>query len=154
MNLLVVDDEPSYRMLISDYFRQQGWTVFEAGEGDEALKQLAIEKIDFIISDIYMPVMDGLKFHKAVREHPIYGQLPFLFVSAYDDQYTIGAVKDTKLDGFIRKGRSLPELKAWVAYLMTPLAERPKLPPTSYTSPVSGHTSARLRDDSSHHHRK
>jgi CheY-like chemotaxis protein len=56
--------------------------------------------MDLIISDIYMPVMDGFKLRNAVREMPGWVTLPFLFLSGYDDQYTLEAVKDPKIEGF------------------------------------------------------
>jgi CheY-like chemotaxis protein len=76
-----------------------------------------------------MPVMDGIKFHKTLRETPSFETIPFLFISAYDDQHTLDAVKNPKIEGFYRKGRPVAELKEWVLYLTTPEDLRPKYPP-------------------------
>jgi len=129
MRILVVDDEPEYRLLMRSLLIQEGWEVFLAEDGEEGLQKMAEAKMDLIISDVYMPVMDGLKFHKTVREIPGYEQTPFLFVSAYDDQHTIDAVKNPKIEGFLKKGRSVGELKAWIEYLTAPESKRPKFPP-------------------------
>ena len=129
MNILVVDNEREYRTLVGHYLTEQGWTVFLAEDGEEGLNTLYRETIDMIVSDIYMPVMDGLKFHRAVRNEPKFAGIPFLFVSAYDDPQTIHAVKDPAIEGFSRKGRPVSDLKLWIDYLTTPVEKRPSVPP-------------------------
>ena len=129
MTILVVDDEPSYRLVLRSVLKDEGYEVEVAENGEAALKKLAESHIDFVISDIYMPVMDGIRFHKAVRAMPQYATMPFLFVSAFDDQHTLDAVKDPKYEGFLRKARPVPELKEWIAYLTTPVEKRAKFPP-------------------------
>ena len=131
MNVLVVDDEREYRVLVGNFLSDQGWTVFLAENGQEGLNTLFREKIDIIVSDIYMPVMDGLKFHRSVRSNPKFAETPFLFVSAYDDPHTVEAVKNPKIEGFSRKGRPVSDLKLWIQYLMTPVEKRPTVPPGS-----------------------
>ena len=143
MNILVVDDEREYRTLLGDFLKMEGWTVFLAEHGEVGLKYLREEKIDFIISDIYMPVMDGLKFHSNVRKTPGYEEVPFLFVSAYDDQHSLGFVQNPKTEGFLRKVRPLAELKAWIQYLITPVEKRPSAPPGQETLREKPHTRSR-----------
>ena len=100
-----------------------------AENGEEALQKLKETTTDLVISDIYMPVMDGIKFHRTVRATPELETLPFLFVSAYDDQHTLDAVKDPRYEGFLRKARPIEELIEWINYLTTPEEKRPKSPP-------------------------
>jgi CheY-like chemotaxis protein len=138
MKILVVDDEPAYRLVLRSVLKDEGYEVEVAENGEEALKMLASTQIDFVISDIYMPVMDGIRFHKAVRAIPEYATLPFLFVSAFDDQHTLDAVKDPKYEGFLRKARPVTELKEWIGFLSTPAEKRAKFPP--------GGTRTRLND--------
>jgi DNA-binding response OmpR family regulator len=125
MNILLVDDEPEYLLLLSHYLTDQGYTVFTAENGEVAMKKLDQNPVDLIISDVYMPVMDGFKFHKTIRSTQKFAKIPFLFVSGFDDEYTLSAVKSSKLDGFIRKARPMNELKAWISYLSTPPEKRP-----------------------------
>lgn len=129
MTILVVDDEPSYRLVLRSVLKDEGYEVEVAENGEAALKKLETCKIDLVISDIYMPVMDGMRFHKAVRALPQFATLPFLFVSAFDDQHTLNAVKDPKCEGFLRKARPVSELKEWIAFLTTPVEKRAKFPP-------------------------
>ena len=105
MTILVVDDEPEYRLMLRSVLVNEGFTVVLAENGEDGYRKLKETAVDMIISDIYMPVKDGIKFHKAVRDDPAFATLPFLFVSAYDDQHTLEVVKNAKCEGFLRKAR-------------------------------------------------
>jgi CheY-like chemotaxis protein len=130
MTILVVDDEPEYRLIMRSVLMAEGYDVVLAENGEEALQKLKEKTIDLVVSDIYMPVMDGIRFHRAVRAEPELETLPFLFVSAFDDQHTLDAVKDPRYEGFLRKARPVEELIEWITYLSTPEEKRPKSPPT------------------------
>ncbi len=127
--ILVVDDEPDYRLILRSVLSTKGYESVLAANGEEALHKLDEGPIDFIISDIYMPVMDGIKFHRLVRASEKHQSIPFLFVSAFDDQHTLEAVKNPRCDGFMRKGSRVEELTEWIEYLLTSEEKRPKLPP-------------------------
>ena len=129
MTILVVDDEPAYRLVLRTVLKDAGHDVVLAENGEDALKKLKENKIDLVISDIYMPLMDGIRFHKEVRALPEFATLPFLFVSAFDDQHTLEAVKDPRYDGFLRKARPVEEMKEWISFLTTPVEKRSKYPP-------------------------
>ncbi len=135
MNILLVDDEPAYRLLMGDYLEDQGWKVLTATDGEDALKVLATSAVDCIVSDVYMPVMDGLKFYHAVREIDKYKTLPFLFVSAFDDLHTLTATGTSKNSAFLKKSRPPADLKAWIVYLTTPANKRPLTPPIASVPP-------------------
>jgi CheY-like chemotaxis protein len=129
MTILVVDDEPDYRLATKMVLMAEGHKVVLAENGEDALKKLQEENFDLIISDIYMPVMDGIRFHRAVRALAKFEKMPFLFISAFDDQHTLDAVQDPRYDGFLRKARPTEELVEWVQYLAGPEGSRGKLPP-------------------------
>jgi len=133
MNILVVDDEPQYRLLMRAFLVDHGWDVFLAEDGAQALEKISEAKMDLIISDVYMPVMDGIKLHRSVREIPGYEAVPFLFMSAYDDQHTLDAVKNPKIEGFLKKGKSVGLLKEWIDFLTTPEHTRSKFPPGGHS---------------------
>jgi CheY-like chemotaxis protein len=130
MTILVVDDEPDYRLVIRSILSSEGHAVVLAEDGVEALEKLEEGAVDLVIADIYMPRMDGIKFHRKVRSLPRFERLPFLFVSAFDDQHTMSAVRDPRYDGFLKKGRPIEELLEWVGYLSLPEEKRPKIPPS------------------------
>ena len=58
--VLIVDDEPRIRDLIREHLQYAGFTCAEAGDGTQALAELANGGIDLVILDIMMPVLDGL----------------------------------------------------------------------------------------------
>lgn len=129
MTVLVVDDEPSFRLLVRDVLVAQGYDVLTAENGEEALRKLSVVHPDMIVSDVYMPIMDGAKLHRAVRQIPQYEKLPFLFVSGASDEFTLGAVRDPRYDGFFKKGRPLQELLTSIKYLTAPENKRDKFMP-------------------------
>lgn len=60
--ILIVDDDLAIRKLVKAFLQQEGFATFEAANGQEAMDVLANVKIDLIILDIMMPVMDGWDF--------------------------------------------------------------------------------------------
>ncbi len=124
MTILVVDDEVSYRLLMKSLLVDEGYEVLLAEDGEEALEKLEETPIDLIISDIYMPVMDGFKLHRAIRGIPKWEKMPILFVSAYDDQHSMDVIQNPKIEAFLKKGRPFSEIKEWMEYLMAPADER------------------------------
>jgi CheY-like chemotaxis protein len=129
MNILFVEDDPGFRMMLQNLLLLEGWLVEAAENGRDALERMSRRQYDLIISDIYMPVMDGIKFHRAVRAQSKYARLPFLFISAYDDEHTMSAVQDPFIEGFLKKGRPVSVIKEWINYLLTPEDDRPKAQP-------------------------
>lgn len=129
MEILIVDDEPGYRNALEYYLKLQGRKVYAASNGEEALKLLQEKKVDFIISDIYMPVMDGIKLQRAISAIPEIAQIPFLFISGQDDDHTMSVVKSIKNCGFMKKTKPLEELEEWIVYLTLPADKRPTQPP-------------------------
>lgn len=90
-NILVVEDSPTMRQLISFAIKRiPSSHVIEATDGVDALKKLSSEKIDLILADINMPVMDGLKLVSLVRGNPVYKNIPIIMVT------TEGAEEDRK----------------------------------------------------------
>jgi CheY-like chemotaxis protein len=67
-NLLIVDDDESLRNTLCDFFTDEGAKVFSASNGEDALQISLVEKIDLILSDVKMPVMDGLELLKSLTD--------------------------------------------------------------------------------------
>lgn len=66
--ILIAEDEQSIRDIISDYLKEQGYTVVTAVDGQDALDKIEIELFDLYIVDIYMPRMDGLELMMRIKE--------------------------------------------------------------------------------------
>ncbi len=65
--ILIVDDDETIRSTLSDYFTDIGYDVVTADDGEDALAKFIPEKFDCIISDLFMPVVDGLELLKRIR---------------------------------------------------------------------------------------
>lgn len=78
-NILVVDDEKEIVNLVSIYLQNDGFNVFKAYDGQEALDMFAQMKIDLIILDIMMPKLDGMEVCRRLRET---NTVPILMLSA------------------------------------------------------------------------
>lgn len=90
-NILVVEDSPTMRQLISFAMKRiPSSRVIEAVDGVDALKKLSSEKIDLILADINMPVMDGLKLVSLVKGNPSLKDIPVIIIT------TEGADEDRK----------------------------------------------------------
>jgi two-component system OmpR family response regulator len=81
--VLVADDEPNIREVISFALERAGYGVATARNGSEALQQLRRGPVDLIVLDIGMPEMDGLEVCRQIRKS---SDVPILFLSARDEE--------------------------------------------------------------------
>ena len=108
--VLVVDDEPSIRELLSASLRFAGFDVLSAADGKEALDHQAGAHLDLAVLDVMLPDMDGFTILRKLRERD--AELPVLFLTARDDVkdkiqgLTVGG------DDYITKPFSLEEVVA------------------------------------------
>lgn len=80
--ILVVEDSPTMRQLITFAMKRiPDSAVIEATDGVDALKKLSAEKVDLILADINMPVMDGLKLLSLLRSNPSYKDIPVIIIT-------------------------------------------------------------------------
>ncbi len=103
MKILLVDDEQGFLDVMGDILRDHGHEVILAENGKQARESLEVENVDLIISDIFMPTLDGARFHSYVREFSGAHEVPFVFVSGYDDENTRSLILDPKKDFFFSK---------------------------------------------------
>lgn len=88
-HILVVEDERDIRQMIGEYLRTNGYHVFEASNGDEALRMMEAQHIDLLITDIMMPKINGYTLTKDLRAAGY--ELPILMITAketIDDKET------------------------------------------------------------------
>ena len=111
-NILIVDDEQSYRQLLSLVFEPDGHTIRTAANGLEALDVLQAEPVDVIISDVKMPDMDGIEMLRAVRE--TLPDLGVIFMTAFASVETAREAFKLGADDFIQKPFDVEELKLLV----------------------------------------
>lgn len=66
--ILIVDDEPDLRFLMSRYLEADGHEVHEAGNGKTAMEMLRSQSFELVLTDNVMPVMDGEQMIREIRE--------------------------------------------------------------------------------------
>ncbi len=79
--ILAVDDSASMRQMVSFTLKGAGYTVTEAVDGQEALNKAKSQQFDLIITDVNMPVMDGITFIKNLRGESNYKFTPMLMLT-------------------------------------------------------------------------
>jgi two-component system chemotaxis response regulator CheY len=96
--ILIVDDSSSMRTVAGIALRGAGYEVLEAGNGQEGLARLDGERVHLIISDVNMPVMDGIEFLKEVKRHPQYRFTPVIMLTteAGEDKKAAGRAAGAK----------------------------------------------------------
>ena len=79
--VLVVDDSASIRQVVSIALKGAGYDVIEAKDGQDALSKLTGQRVHLMISDVNMPVMDGITFVKKVKARPEYKFTPVIMLT-------------------------------------------------------------------------
>ncbi len=84
--IMIVDDSASIRMVVGIALRGAGYDVIEAKDGKDGVDKLTGQKVHLIISDVNMPVMDGISFVKAVKQMPNYRFTPIIMLTTESDE--------------------------------------------------------------------
>jgi DNA-binding NarL/FixJ family response regulator len=116
--ILVVDDDPAIRLLVSCSLKQWGYSAIAAENGKEAQKQIEECQPHLVITDISMPEMDGYELIEWIRQHPTFRLLPVMFLTARTD--TEGRIRGYQVggDAYLAKPFELNELYAVVRNLL------------------------------------
>ncbi len=92
--ILIVDDEPNALRVLSAILQEDGYTIREATDVDQAIGLIRSEPVDAIITDIKMPVRDGFHLFDYIREQ--HAHIPLIFLTAYG---TIESAVDAMING-------------------------------------------------------
>ncbi len=121
-DILVVDDDKDARTRLRTVLERNGWTVSEAGNGQEALDLVMHSPPQLILLDLTMPVMDGFTFLHELRGKPGMVDIPVVVLSARD----LDARDRNRLEGadkILRKGSTNLRQLAGELRALTPLGE-------------------------------
>src|ERR1700761_5508598 len=86
MRVLTVDDSPTILAMLRHTLAKAGFDVLQAEDGQQGLGVLEANKVDVVITDINMPVMDGIEFIKRVRAKGTHNSLPILILTTETSQ--------------------------------------------------------------------
>ena len=115
--MLIVDDSEDMVSFLSSNFKEN-YQVITAGDGLEALDQLAKHEVNIIISDWMMPRMDGAEFCRRVRRDPTTSHIPFVMLTAKTDDDSKVQSMDVGADTYIEKPFSVEYLKACIRNML------------------------------------
>ncbi len=114
---LIVDDSSVMRKIVERSLRQAGLDlseVVEASNGAEALAVLGERQVDLILSDINMPVMDGLEFVKQLQASSIAPQVPIVMITTEGSEANVVQALSFGAKGYIRKPFTPDQVKEHV----------------------------------------
>src|SRR5918993_481425 len=113
--ILVVDDDPDIRGLLRELLDRRGFSVLEAGDGQEALQVFFDERPDLVLLDVQMPVLDGWKTLERIRE---LSDVPVVMVTAKGTELEKTRGLRAGADDYVTKPFGRQELLARVEALL------------------------------------
>ena len=108
-HILIVDDELAIRRFLRTSLQAQGYVVYEAHTGEEALVEVVNKRPDLVILDIGLPGMDGIAVTRELRQ---WSKVPILILSVLDQEKEKIAALDAGADDYLTKPFNLGELLA------------------------------------------
>jgi DNA-binding response OmpR family regulator len=122
-SVLLADDNAFFRLFLKDVLSKRGFMVYEAKDGEEALAVALEKKPWMIITDVHMPVVDGVEFCRRVRSHSLIRHTPLIFLSGWDDYKDRYRGLEAGGDEFLSKETSVRELLIRVQILLKRYAD-------------------------------
>ena len=123
--VLVVDDENAIRRYLRAALSAQGFTVYEAASGAEALNAVLSSRPDIIVLDLGLPDFDGIEVTRRLRE---WSQTPIIILSVREAENDKIAALDAGADDYLTKPFGTGELMARMRVAMRRLAKKPDEP--------------------------
>jgi len=116
--ILTVDDSPSVRQMVKLVLGSSGHTVAEACDGADGLAKAAAQKFDLVLTDLNMPVMNGIEMIRGLRQMPALTGVPIVFITTESDDALKQEAKAAGATGWITKPFKPEQLHAVVAKLV------------------------------------
>lgn len=115
LKILVVDDTSVSRALIIDGLQTIGLKgISIAKDGAQALQAMMASPSHLVISDLNMPILDGIGLLKALREHKPTSRVGFILVTGKSDKAIIDRARQFGLNNYLAKPFTVPALKATI----------------------------------------
>jgi len=123
--VLVVDDEVSIRRYLRAALSAQGFTIYEAANGQEAMNAVVIQHPDIMILDLGLPDFDGIEVTRRLRE---WSEIPIIVLSVREAEQDKIAALDAGADDYLTKPFGTGELMARMRVVMRRLTGKPDEP--------------------------
>ncbi len=117
LNMLIVDDSETVRAVICKTLGLSELpigTLYQAGNGVEALEILGKEWIDLVFADVNMPIMGGIELVNKMQENELYKTIPIIMVSTEGSATRIQELHEKGIKAFIRKPFRPENLKSTI----------------------------------------
>jgi len=101
--IMTVEDSTSLREMISFVIQEAGYDVVEAKDGQDALAKLKNSPVDMVITDLNMPLMNGIELTKSLRSTQTYKFVPIVFLTTESQIQKKEAAKEAGATGWIVK---------------------------------------------------
>jgi CheY-like chemotaxis protein/HPt (histidine-containing phosphotransfer) domain-containing protein len=108
--VLIVDDDPIAAGILEDALRSGGFDVVRSYRADDAMRKMRLHKPDIVLTDLEMPVINGVELISMIREDPELREMPILAVSGYTWEPIAKAAAQYGCDGQIAKPFSPSEV--------------------------------------------
>ena len=101
--VLIVDDSPSILTSLKDILDELGFAVTSASNGGEAYAQVENTKFNMIITDLKMPIMDGIEFVERAKQLSNCKFVPIVMLSSEDDKKKVASARKAGISTFMKK---------------------------------------------------
>ncbi|MEO8752917.1 MAG: response regulator [Casimicrobiaceae bacterium] len=118
--ILIADDEPNIVAAIEFLLQRNGYVVYVARNGDEALKVIEAERPDLVLLDVMMPVRSGYEVCKRIREHDLWRDIKIVMLSAKGRDAEVSKGLAVGADLYITKPFSTRDLMSRIGALLAP----------------------------------
>ena len=101
--ILVVDDDPTIVLLLSNLLEDKGYEVLTAANGAVAIDTAITDHPDLMLLDILLPDMEGMAVCAKLRQNPVTSSIPIIFLTAYNTEDRLEEAMDMGGDDFLGK---------------------------------------------------
>ena len=119
MNILVVDDIFTNRLLLAEVIKNIGHEHVQAKNGKEAIEALLVQDFDLVLMDVEMPVMNGIETTKFIRENfdSPKNSIPIIALTAHNPQLFFEDFRDAGFDKLLTKPYNIDKIASLIKEL-------------------------------------
>ncbi|RIL09832.1 MAG: hypothetical protein DCC75_05655 [Proteobacteria bacterium] len=110
--VLVVDDDPVVRILVTEFLNSQGYQVETVASGADCLERLSGGLPDVLVVDLLMPEMSGIELLGTLRGNPDLAKVPVVMMSSDADTQEIAQTQNLNADCYLQKPFGMKEILA------------------------------------------
>ncbi|SEP71843.1 diguanylate cyclase (GGDEF) domain-containing protein [Ectothiorhodospira magna] len=117
--ILIIDDDPTIRLMIRVGLSRQGYTIIEAEDGQPGVEAFASHRPDLILLDVTMPKMNGFEVVRTIRAQSEGAWIPILMLTSAEDVQSIDTAFQAGATDFMTKPINLPLLSRRIRYVLS-----------------------------------